>query len=68
MVAYLIVSLICTAVAQMIEISEGKKEAIEFKVMAFVLKKGLLLSGGIYGFAIATIAGFALKAVAKRFF
>ena len=68
MAAYLIVSLTCTMVAQLIEISEGKKEAIEFKAMAFVLKKALCLSGGIYGFAIATIAGFALKMVAKKFF
>lgn len=68
MAAYLIISLTCTMIAQLIEISEGKKEATEFKVMAFVLKKGLLLSGGITGFAIATIAGFALKAVSKRFF
>lgn len=68
MAAYIIISLTCTMIAQMIEISEGKKEAMQFKAMAFVLKKALLLSGGITGFAIVTVVGFGIKALEKRFF
>lgn len=68
MAAYIIISLTCTAIAQLIEISEGKKEAMQFKAMAFVLKKALLLSGGITGFAIVMIAGLGIKALEKKFF